>query len=162
MMLALSLLVVTPISISAQVGTGTFDGPAKLRVKPGCGKDTTFSTWTFTGTGGAWTATVTSGAGVLAGTSAAVGSSGKIWNLAFDGPSKAAFDAGLAAAASSLCDATVTLNGPATITHFNLKLNKRNTRGKLTLFAQATGSTLEGTGRGTLKLIKRGPWQSAQ
>jgi hypothetical protein len=158
-LLVLSLLLAGPGA--AQVGTGTFDGPAKLRVKPGCGKDTTFSTWTLTGTGGAWTAAVTGGP-VLAGTATSVGSSGKIWNLAFDAASKATFDAGLADAASDLCGTSVTLSAPATITHFDLKLNKRNTRGKLTLFAQATGTTLEGTGRGTLKLIKRGPWQSAQ
>ena len=153
--------IVSSVPALAQVGTGTFTGPTTLKVKPGCGKDSQTSTWSFVGTGGAWTSTVDGNPGP-AGSATPLGSSGKAWRLAFDANSKAGFDLAMTAWASELCGLPVTLAAPSTVTHFDLKLNKRQTRGKLTLRARATGSTLEGSGNGTLKLVKRGPWQVAQ
>jgi hypothetical protein len=145
----------------AQVGAGSFSGAATLKVKPGCGRDTERSTWNLVGTGGSWASTIEGNPGP-SGTAMPLGGSGRIWRLAFDANSKTAVDLSLTAWASELCGLPVTLTAPSTITQFDLKLNKRKTRGKLTLRAQATGSTPEGTGTGTLKMIKRGPWQEAQ
>jgi hypothetical protein len=138
-------------------GSGTLTGTGKLRVQS-CGKDRGAVTWTVQLTGSNWTTTVNGNNGP-SGTASPVGSSGKIWNFAFDANSKTGFDLLLAAAATNLCETTVTLTQPSTVTHFNLKLNKRSTRAKLTLFARGTGSSIEGTGVGKLNLILRGPWQ---
>jgi hypothetical protein len=156
--LALALALAAPAL--AQDGSGTLIGSTKAKVK-GCGKDHLPTSWGFQSTAGEWTATV-GGLASLSGTAVAVGSSGKIWNLAFDGESKQSFDDSLEDWATQLCGTAVTLVDPTSIPHFNLKLNKRRTRAKLTLFAHGTGATIEGEGKGKLKSILRGQWQDAQ
>jgi len=70
-------------------------------------------TWAVQLMGGNWTPTV-SGVKGPSGTASLVGSSVQIWSF--------------------------TLTPPSAVTRLNLKLNKRDTRAKLTLFAQALGS----------------------
>jgi hypothetical protein len=156
----LAFVVLSSVPALAQVGMGSFSGPATLKVKPGCGKDTERSTWDVVGTGGTWTSTIDGGAGP-SGTSTPRGNSGRIWELAFDANSKSLIDIALTAWASELCELPVALDAPSEVRRFDLKLNTRKTRGKLTLRARAEGSTSEGAGTGTLKMIKRGPWQEA-
>lgn len=157
MLASLLCLLTSPAFAQVQGGDGNLSGPGVLKVKPDCGRDNEMltGTWQLTANGG-WQA-LTSGNPLLIGTKSAVGSSGKIWNLAFDASSKLAFDAELAARASALCGVAVTIQ-PSTVTHFNLKLNKRKTRAKLTLMARASGSSAAGNGRGTYKAIARGAW----
>jgi len=147
----------------AQVaGTGDFSGDtAKLRAR-GCGKDRVgaFGTWELLADG-SWTGTVDSVV-TLSGTHTAQGASNKIARLAFDAESKASFDDTLEDWATALCGAEVTLDEPGSaVTHFNVKLNKRRTRAKLTLRAIGTGSTGEGSSAGRFKAIVRGPWTEA-
>lgn len=158
-LLAILLLAAAPAL--AQDGSAALNsGKGTIRVKPGCGKDSQplFGTWDFAA--GAFTATTT-GNPVLSGTSTAQSMSGKNFRLAFDAPSKALFDAALESWASALCGIPVTLSAPSTVTHFDLKLNKRRTRAKLTLKAFGNGSSSEGTGRGSYKATVRGAWQDA-
>ncbi len=158
----LSILLLLAISAPAlaQDGGGTLSGTARAKVKPDCGKDRLAVAWVFQSTAGSWTATV-GGSASLAGTAVVAGNSGKNWNLAFDAMSKTSFDQALAAWATDLCETPVTLSQPSSITHFNLKLNKRRTRAKLTMFATGHGTTIAGAGTGKLKTILRGPWQDA-
>jgi hypothetical protein len=111
-------------------------------------------------TGGNWTPTV-SGSNGPSGSASPVGGSPKIWSFRFDQGSKGAFEQFLATLATSLCETTVTLTQPSTVTQLNLKLNERDTRAKLTLFAQAMSSSMGGLGNGNLNLTLRGPWQAA-
>ena len=151
------------LSLSAPAladGSGTLSGPGKIAVKS-CGKDRDQVTWTVQLTGSTWASSPPGGGTGPFGTAAPVGSSGKIWNFAFDPGVKMGFDQFLAALASSLCETTVTLTGPSTVSQFNLKLNKRKTGAKLTLAVTATGVSVEGTGAGKLTMKLRGPWQEA-
>jgi hypothetical protein len=146
----------------AQDGTAMLSsGKGTIKVKPGCGKDSQplFGTWVFSA--GTWTAT--SGAGLdLSGTSAARGMSGKVFDLQFDAQSKDEFDDALESWASAVCGVPVTLQAQgSTVSSFSLKLNKRQTRAKLTLFATGNGTSAAGKGVGTYKAIVRGSWQPA-
>ena len=157
-LLALALLISLPAF--AQDGTANLDsGKGTIRVRPGCGKDSQplHGTWVFTN--GAFTATTT-GSPVLAGTSTAQGSSGKSFLLSFDLPSRALFDDALESWASALCGTPITLM-QSSISHFDLKLNKRRTRAKVRLFARGEGTSVEGNGTGKYKAIVRGSWQDA-
>jgi hypothetical protein len=157
MLAGLLCLLTSPALAQVQGGDGNLSGPGVLKVKPDCGRDSEMltGTWQLTANGG-WQA-LTSGNPLLTGSKSAVGNSGKIWNLAFDASSKLAFDAELAARASALCGVAVTMQ-PSSVTHFNLKLNKRKTRAKLTLMARGSGSSAAGNGRGAYKAIARGAW----
>jgi hypothetical protein len=154
------LLAALVLALSAPAfadGSGSLSGTGKLKVK-GCGGDSSPMTWNLDVTGGAFTID----GGPAGGTAMPVGASGKIWNLAFDANTKAGFDMFLAAIASNLCETQVTLTQPSTVSQFNLKLNKRQTRAKLTLFVSGSGVSIEGASTGTLKLKLRGSWQAAQ
>lgn len=143
----------------AQEGTATLNtGKGTIRVKPGCGKNSQslFGTWTFAA--GTFAATTT-GNPVLAGTSTAQGASNKVFRLTFDGPSKALFDDAMESWASALCGTQITLLQPSAISRFDLKLNKRQTRAKVTLMAAGNGTSALGNGTGTYKAIVRGAWQ---
>jgi hypothetical protein len=114
-------------------GNGSLTGPGKLKVNA-CGKDGDPVTWAVQLTGSDWILTVSGGKGP-SGTASLLGSSLQIWS--------------------------VTLTPPSAVTNSNLMLNKRDTRAKLTLFAQALGSSIGGMGNGNLKMVLRRPWQAA-
>ena len=156
----LALTCAATSSLAQIAGTADLSGNGKLKAK-GCGKDREglVGTWDFLGDG-TWTGT-TDGVLVLSGTHASQGASGKIASLTFDLASKTFFDDALESWASALCGIPVTLMQPSSISHFDLKLNKRRTRAKLTLFASGTGSTSEGSSTGRYKAIVRGPWTEA-
>lgn len=158
--LALALALSSPAF--AQDGTAVLNtGSGTIRVKPGCGKSSQplFGTWVFAG--GSWTAT-SGGSLDLSGTSTPQGMSGKVFTLQFDAQSKDEFDDALESWASAVCGVPVTLQGQGTtVTSFSLKLNKRATRAKVTLFATGSGTSAAGNGTGTYKAIVRGTWQPA-
>lgn len=161
MLVCLALAFASSSAFAQVAGEGSFSGgTAKLRAR-GCGKDRVgaFGTWALLADG-SWTGTVDSVV-TLSGTHVAQGASGKIARLTFDMESKGLFDDALEAWASTLCGTPVTLNAPSAVTHFNVKLNKRRTRAKLTLIAVGTGSTIEGSSAGRFKAIVRGPWTQA-
>jgi hypothetical protein len=149
-------------SAVAQVaGTGDFSGDTANLRAVGCRRDRVgaFGEWVLLADG-TWTGTVDSVV-TLSGTHMEQGSSGNIARLTFDAESHALFDDALEAWASAICGAEVTLNAPSAVTHFDIKLNKRRTRAKLTLRAIGTGSTGEGSSAGRFKAIVRGPWTEA-
>jgi hypothetical protein len=157
----LAILVLISAPAFAQDGSANLDsGKGTIKVKPGCGKNSQplFGTWTFSA--GTFTATTT-GNPVLSGTSVAQGMSNKNFRLTFDGPSKALFDDAMESWATAVCGLPVTLSAPTTVSRFDLKLNKRRTRAKVTLKASGTGATSQGTGRGKYEAIVRGSWQDA-
>ncbi|HEU4429575.1 MAG TPA: hypothetical protein VFT98_12520 [Myxococcota bacterium] len=161
MVVCLAFAFASTSALAQVAGEGDFSGDtAKLRAR-GCGKDRVgaFGEWALLGDG-SWTGTVDSVV-TLSGTHIAQGSSNRIARLTFDAESKLAFDAALEAWATGICTVPVTLDAPSAITHFNVKLNKRRTRAKLTLRAVGTGSTSEGSSAGRFKAIVRGPWTEA-
>jgi hypothetical protein len=156
------LLAALVLALSAPAladGGGALSGVGRLKVK-GCGGDRVSLTWDLQVAGGNFT-TMVGGSPGPSGTATPVGNSGQIWSLSFDAPSRRAVDLFLESIASSLCETQVTVLS-SNVTHFDLKLNKRDTRGKLTLFVRGTGMSSEGTSQGTLKMQLRGSWQATQ
>jgi hypothetical protein len=155
--LALTAVLVIPFEVRAQVaGGGVLAGRLLFRVK-GCGKETGPLVITAAAGGnGTWTA-VTSEGSSYAGTLTSLGTSGRKLDLQFGGASESAFIGGLAADASGLCGASVTVSSSVR-KKFVLQLNRGGTVAKLTLIYTFTGSAggRQGTAKYRLKAV--GPW----
>lgn len=147
-------------SASAQAsGNGALAGTARIKVKPECGKDRQAVNANWTLGGGTWSAqTPGNNTPALSGAATAQGASGRIFRLSFDAGSKAIFDDALESWASGVCGTPITMTAGSSVSRFDLKLNKRKTRAKLTIHASATGTSPLGSGTGTYKAIERGAW----
>jgi hypothetical protein len=150
------LLLAVSVPALGQDGGGTLAGFSKIKVKK-CDSQKPPTTWNLQLSGNAWS----TGVGGLSGAASPQGTKGQAWSLAFDGPSKLAFDQFIADVGTTLCGTPVTLMQPSTVGRFDLKLGKRGTQAKLRLAATATGTTAFGSGAGSLKMSLKGAWQSA-
>jgi hypothetical protein len=157
--LALVVVFAAGSALAQASGNGALSGTARIKVKPECGKNRQAVNANWVLNGAAWTAQ-TPGAGTpaLTGSATPQGASGRIFRLAFDQASKAIFDDALESWASALCGTPITMNAGSRVSRFDLKLNKRKTRAKLTIHASATGTSPLGSGTGTYKAIERGNW----
>jgi len=140
-------------------GNGALAGTARIKVKPDCGKDRQAVNANWILNGATWTAqTPGNGTPALGGSASAQGASGRIFRLTFDQASKTIFDDALESWASARCGTPITMNAGSSVSRFDLKLNKRKTRAKLTIHASATGTSPLGSGTGSYKAIERGSW----
>jgi hypothetical protein len=155
--LALAAALVASREAEAQVpGSGLLAGRLLFRVK-GCGKEAgSLGIVAQAASDGSWTAQTSEGS-TYAGTHIPLGTSGRRLDLRFGAASEGAFVAALAADASSLCGAPVTVSSSVR-RKFVLQVNRAGTVVKLTLVYAFTGSAggRQGTAKYRLKAV--GAW----
>ncbi|MBM4383966.1 MAG: hypothetical protein FJ091_11420 [Deltaproteobacteria bacterium] len=148
--LVLVLLFAATSALAQASGNGSLSGTARIKVKPECRKNrqAVNADWVLSGNGFS-AQTPGNGTPALTGSATAQGASSRIFRLSFDAPSKAIFDAALESWATFVCGGTPVTLTSVSVTHFDLKLNKRKTRAKVKLYASGTGTSPLGPGTGS-------------
>jgi hypothetical protein len=137
-------------------GSGVLFARDTLRAK-GCGRAKLSGPQTvMMGASGVWAA-IDEGGELLGGTYAAVGTTGRKFDLQLDGPSLVLFQGDLERYLAELCHTLVQVTSIETKT-FLLVLNRRGTRATVKATYRLVGTALGKKGRGSFRVRAKGPW----